>query len=561
VVNWNGSARATTFVNQSQLTAAISAADIATASTAWVTVVNPAPGGGTSNVAFFTTTTDTGGSVTFGSASSVATGQSPISVAVGDFNGDGNLDLAVANFYDKAVSILLGDGTGHFTLAYSLAVGENPVSVEVGDFNGDGKLDLAVANVGDSTVSILLGDGTGNFTLASSPASGGGAYSVEVGDFNGDGKLDLAVVNVNYATVSILLGDGTGHFTLALSPVVGSLPVSVVVGDFNGDGKLDLAVANQNSNTVSILLGDGTGHFTLASSPATGNNPHSAAVGDFNGDGKLDLAVVNEGESTVILLGDGTGHFTLVSPPAAGVRPSSVAAGDFNGDGKLDLAVASYAEYPNTPGTVSILLGDGTGHFTLASSPAVGDLPLSVAVGDFNRDGKLDVVTANSQDNTVSVLVQVPPPSEVTLSPTSLNFGSQNVGTSSAPQVATLTNNTSGSVTITGISITGGDSGDYSETNDCGTSLAAGGSCSISVTFKPTAIGTRSGTLQATDSDPSSPQTTSLTGVGTQGPPAVTLSPTSLMFSWQPINTSSAPSPVTLTNTGTGTLSITSFAV
>lgn len=140
----------------------------------------------------------------------------------------------------------------------------------VGDFNGDGKRDLAVVNFAcplglcssAGSVSILLGDGTGNFTLTSSPATGGeDSSSVAVGDFNGDGKLDLAVANCatdvlpcNTQTVSVLLGDGAGNFTLAASPSVGTYLTSVAVGDFNGDGKLDLGVVSPYANAVSILL-------------------------------------------------------------------------------------------------------------------------------------------------------------------------------------------------------------------------------------------------------------------------------------------------------------------
>ena len=247
VVNWNGSALATQFVTGSQLTAIVPATDIATASTGWVAVVNRAPGGGTSNVAFFSVTRNEGSSVGFGIASSPAVGYA-MSAAVGDFNGDGTLDLAVTNIDNDTVSVLLGNGKGNFALASSPATGSEPESVAVGDFNGDGKLDLAVANTGGSTVSILLGDGTGNFTLVSSPAVGSHPTSVAVGDFNGDGKLDLAVTSGQYdiggQAVSILLGDGTGNFTLAASLDL-TLPTSVAVGDFNGDGKLDLVVAKR----------------------------------------------------------------------------------------------------------------------------------------------------------------------------------------------------------------------------------------------------------------------------------------------------------------------------
>src|SRR5216683_791054 len=222
VVNWNGSPRATTFVSSAQLTAQISAADIATTGTASVTVFNPTPGGGMSNVAFLPVANSTGNSVAFTLAPFLTAGNDPNSVATGDFNGDGKLDLVVANVFSGTVSIFLGDGKGNFTLASSPATGANPSSVAVGDFNGDGKLDLAVADLSSGTVTILLGDGTGNFIPGPSPAAGGYSVSVVTGDFNGDGNLDLAVSNYYSNTVSILLGDGTGNFTLASSPATGA---------------------------------------------------------------------------------------------------------------------------------------------------------------------------------------------------------------------------------------------------------------------------------------------------------------------------------------------------
>jgi hypothetical protein len=338
------------------------------------------------------------------------------SVAVGDFNGDGNLDLAVANTYSGTVSILLGDGAGNFLPAATptVRVGYYPNSIAVGDFNNDGNLDLAVANYASGTVSILLGDGTGNFTAGATPAVGNSPYSIAAGDFLGNGNLDLAVANSGDGTVSILLGDGTGNFTVAATVTVGSSPHSVVAGDFLGNGNLDLAVANSGDGTVSILKGDGTGNFTgLPNSPVTvERTPNSVAVGDFNGDGVLDLAVANEcGDdprcaspgSVSILLGDGAGNFSAAatSPVPVGVNPWSVAVGDFNSDGNLDLAVANF-----TNGTVSVLLGDGAGNFSTATAlpVSVGVKPESVAVGDFNGDGNPDMAVANYTDGTVSVL-------------------------------------------------------------------------------------------------------------------------------------------------------------
>ena len=357
VVRWNGTALTTKFLSSSQLTAVVPATNIATASTANVTVVNPAPGGGTSNVAFFSV--NAAQSAGFMLVSSWTVGESPVSVAVGDLNGDGKMDIATANG-NGTVSILLGDGTGNFTLASSPHAGNSSVSVAVGDFNRDGKLDVATAN-SDSTVSILLGDGTGNFTLASSAGVGSAALFVAEGDFNRDGNLDLAVATAD--NLSILLGDGTGNFNLS-SSLAGSFN-SVAVGDFDGDGKLDLAVAD-GSEAVLIMTGDGTGNFTMTSSVVTGYVPDALATGDFNEDGSLDLAAANYcGEiegldcnpgTITMVLGGGRDYWTYLH----NYFPVSMAAGDFNGDGHLDLAVVNQCgsdRYCNAGGTVSILPG------------------------------------------------------------------------------------------------------------------------------------------------------------------------------------------------------------
>jgi hypothetical protein len=306
--------------------------------------------------------------VSFGAKTDFGTGSFPLSVAVGDFNGDGNLDLATAYASNTGtVSILLGTGTGSFGAKTDFVTGI-PNSVAVGDFNGDGNLDLAVANYYGDTVSILLGTGTGSFGAKTDFVTGSGPYSVAVGDFNGDGNLDLAVANLGDEfdfgfdaprTVSILLGTGTGSFGAKADFGTGIGPLSVAVGDFNGDGKLDLAVAGgsyDGSHAVSILLGIGTGSFGPKNDfgTGTGSISISVAVGDFNGDGNLDLAGANPGSDTVsILLGTGTGSFGPKTDFGTGSEPS-VAVGDFNGDGKLDLVVSNFRSK-----TVSILLNTG----------------------------------------------------------------------------------------------------------------------------------------------------------------------------------------------------------
>jgi hypothetical protein len=340
---------------------------------------------------------------------SPATGSLPYSAAVGDFNGDGIPDLAVANNWGNTVTILLGKGDGTFTPAPSPATGSGPIFVAVEDFNGDGIPDLAVANAASDTVTTLLGNGDGTFTPAASPATGKQPWSIAVGDFNRDGNADLAVTNLGDDSVTILLGNGDGTFTPAPNLVTNGYPEFVAVGDFNGDGIPDLAVATVptanstvTNGTVTILLGNGNGTFTPAPSPVTGFFPVSIAVADFNGDGKADMAVTNFASSTLtILLGNGDGTFTPAASQATGDVPSSIAVADFNGDGKADLAVTNTSLNSLS---VTILLGNGDGTFTTAGSPSTGKDPVSVAVGDFNGDGIPDLVVANSINDSLTIL-------------------------------------------------------------------------------------------------------------------------------------------------------------
>jgi hypothetical protein len=390
-------------------TGVVRVTDAHPAGTYTVTVEAFDSGGASETKTFMLTVTTpaTCNPVRFAASNFVAGTNHPTSLAVGDFNGDGNQDLAVANYSSNNVSILLGDGAGNFSAAGNFAAGDGPNCVAVGDFNGDGKQDLAVANNGTSfqnpsNVSILLGDGTGSFSAPTNFNVGRVPQSIAVGDFNGDGKQDLAVANSESANVSILLGNGDGTFSPAPNVSVGVSPFSVAVGDFNGDGHQDLAVANL-TGTVSILLGDGAGHFSAATNFDAGSVPESVAVGDFNGDGKQDLVVANfDSNSVSILLGDGGGNFSAPTNFGAGTSPFSVAVGDFNGDGRQDLAVANYGS-----NNVSILSGDGTGNFSAATNFGAGINPLSVAVGDFNGDGKQDLAAVNLNSSNVSTLLRV----------------------------------------------------------------------------------------------------------------------------------------------------------
>ncbi len=344
--------------------------------------------------------------------SPITVGTSPMSVAAGDFNGDGYLDLAIANTGNNSVSVLLGTAAGGFTQATGspISVGNGPVAIAIGDFNGDGILDLAIVNEYDDDVTVLVGDGTGGFSPANGSPFSVGEYPVSlvVADFNNDGILDLATANSADGTVSVLLGNGAGGFASSPdSPItVGNQPDAVAAADLNLDGNVDLIIANGGDGTVTVLLGNGAGAFTSPSNPITvGTAPASIAVADFNGDGSPDLAVANSGDNTVsILLGNGSGGFMPApsSPVTVGKEPLFIVTGDFNGDGIADLATANGGD-----NTVSVLLGNGTASFNSApQSPySVGNNPDSLAIGDFNGDGNPDLAVTNQADNTVTILL------------------------------------------------------------------------------------------------------------------------------------------------------------
>jgi phospholipase C len=545
VVNWNGKALTTVDKSSSTLTATIPSTDLTTATSGWLTVSNPTPGGGVSNLVFFPVSKSST-SVSF-TSSNVATGlTAPHGVAVGDFNGDGKLDLAIVNTGQNTLTILTGAGNGTFTTASAPATGKSPMGVAVGDFNGDGKQDLAVANNGDNTVTILLGNGNGTFTQAkNSPITmDAGPMTIAVGDYNGDGRADLIVVNNAESDTAMLLGNGDGtFFQTPTGPQPGLGAIAIGQGDFNGKGNADVAIANEQANSVSILTGFGDSSFTEANPLTTGNSPSSVVIADFNGDGKLDVAITNQADSTItIFTGNGDATFNTGGTYATGTGPTALVTGDFNSDGKLDLATANA-----TADSVSILLGNGDGTFQAHSDTSVGLGPNTLVVGDFNGDGLLDLAMTNGTAGTASVLLQTGGSSApvVSLSPTSLKFATQLINVRSSNQNVTLSNTGNATLNINSITSTG----DFADTTTCGSTLPAGGSCPIKVFFTPTAPGTRIGSLLVTDNAAGSPQSVALTGVGTY----LKVAPTALNFGNVTVGKKSTAQTVTLTNTGSTT--------
>ena len=290
------------------------------------------------------------GNGTFQTQAQYQAGYAPIAVGVADFNGDGKPDLAMVNNGNDSngqpgtVTILLGNGDGTFKAGKAYPTGTGPNCVAIGDFNGDGKLDLALSDYNiarGNSVAVLLGKGDGTFGKYKSYETDSSPEFVVTADVNGDGILDLVTANESTDNVSVLLGKGDGTFEAHVDYVTGHEPIALAVADVNNDGSPDLAVVDLGANTISILLNNGDGTFAAHVDYATGAFPVSVAIADFNSDNHQDLAVANQDSAgTVsILLGKGDGTFKPQTQLNAGSEPQGIAVGEFNGDGRPDISV------------------------------------------------------------------------------------------------------------------------------------------------------------------------------------------------------------------------------
>jgi FG-GAP-like repeat len=513
VVNWNGSPRPTVALSGSSLQATIAASDVAQQTTGWVTVVNPSPGGGTSNLAYLfvrkpSPSVAVGGDVNFS-----AIGPD----AVGDFNNDGKLDIAVAWLPSTKIleiDMYPGKGNGQFEAPVKTQFAHGPSlgSVLAADFNGDGNLDLAV-NQGVGTeeckIEIFLGDGHGKFSAK------GSFYSVcaqwAAADFNGDGKLDIFTLGRISAgcLANLFFGQGDGTFQgggfFRLDGCDTSFGAGLAIGDFNRDGAIDFAFLRGG---IKVCLNNGNGTFQAPVTYPVSRRGGGVAAADVNGDGILDL--VSAGFS--VLLGNGDGTFRNGSSSKRRIGGGPILVGDFNADGKVDLLFTS----GSGDGDVVLLgKGDGTFRAPVQIRGVVDTYGFAMESADFFRKGSLGFTFPGGGVSGANNLPDyVFRQTDLNFLPSTMTFGAQQVGTTSPPQTATLTNVERSKVVVTKIFINGADGQDFSQTNNCPASLPVGGSCQIQVTFTPQATGYPDAVLNVSYGGSGSPQTTPLYGQG-----------------------------------------------
>jgi len=418
--------------------------------------------------------------------------------------------------YFGSLYIATNDGTGILSLAHTYTLQQPSTWIAAADVNGDGNLDLIVTgadpNSHNWSYTVLLGNGDGSFQppVFHQESVQGSPGSIVIADFNNDQKLDLAV-QAGSQTFAVLLGNGDGTFGSPAYVFDGD-GGQIVSADFNGDGKLDIAEAGPSG--LAILLGNGNGTFQAAAFPYT-TSLNGLFATDLNNDGKIDL--ISNSAGIHVFLGNGNGTFDALTPFSpnpffAGV----VALADVNGDGKVDVITAGTFE------TNAIFLGNGDGTF----DPSEFHIPYNypphsqsavVQAADMNGDSKPDLIIGSSVSTVFVLLNSTVSAPGTSFSPASLTFVSQVVGSSSSPTPVTLTNSGAVALTVTSVTLGGTNAGEFTQTNNC-TTVQPITSCTINVTFTPTAASGASANLTVADNAGTGSQVVAVSGTGTPAP-------------------------------------------
>jgi uncharacterized repeat protein (TIGR01451 family) len=480
--------------------------------------------------------------IEFAAAKSYPVGTSPAGIVVGDFNGDGKPDIAVANTGSSSISILLGNGDGTFHPAVNYSAGNRPSAIAVGDFNGDGKMDLAAFQPGANGVagsaSVLLGNGDGTFQAPKTLALSQNASVMAVADFNLDKKSDLAVSDPT--NLDIYIGNGDGSFQPAKQTALSPNCAGFVTADFNGDSKPDVALITTDG--IHILLGKGDGTFSQGVAVVSALPPEFVGTIDLNHDGKVDLLVTSlridscgprppcSTTSTNIsaFLGNGDGSFQEEQIVASGFltmragdipRGSKLGhpfVGDFNGDGKLDLAYQVTKGVPTLTPILQFRLGKGDGTFSLPVLDIAGSATTTRVTQDLNADNLTDLIGLGTA-NDVDVLLNTSPTSGADLgvllsgsSPEPVGVGTNltlaadvlNLGPHDAT-VVTFTDTLPSSVNFVSATATPGSCVQSHGMVSCNIgSLASAFDSKVSIVVTPTVAGTITNSMSVTANEP-----------------------------------------------------------
>jgi hypothetical protein len=339
-------------------------------------------------------------------------GQRPYEVVSAQFTQSGNVDLAFADWVVNQVVILLGNGDGTFQPPRKFSA-PSPIGIAAGDFNEDGNEDLAVVEsggTGNGVITIFLGDGKGSFKSSASYPTGVLSNSATVADFNGDGHLDVALTNRGFnkpGNLMVFFGDGHGKLRNRATYKMPGAPLGVSAGDLNGDHRPDLAATDVTGGNVIVLLNDGTGHFKKpVSYNAGGGEAVDVKIADLRNNGDQDLVIANASQGMAVLLNKGNGTFgkPTIYPPACNncVAPEACVVADLNLDGHLDVACATEID------DSYLFYGKGNGKFG-PSIPIDNTINFqggfSIAAGDFNNDQAPDLAIPIELKGKVAIML------------------------------------------------------------------------------------------------------------------------------------------------------------
>jgi hypothetical protein len=508
----------------------------------------------------------------FGARTTFPTGSPGDSIAVGDFNGDGDPDLAMADYNGHAVKVMPGGPGGSFGAPTSYAVANTPTGVAVGDFNGDGDPDLAVAigtnfGPGGDTVAVLLGGPGAGFGAPTAFPVGHKPWGVAVDDFNSDGDPDLAVANYAGDTVSVLLGEPGGTFGAQTAYPARNGPFAVAVDDFDGNGYRDLAVTNLYSDNLSVLPGGAGASFGPQTVSPLGDEPRSIAVDDFDADGDPDLAVANFTSQMVSVLANTTSGVALdqasvAFPPTAAGSESAAQTVKLTNYGESDVSVGEVVLAGADAGGF-VIIDDTCSGATLttgeACSVSVRFHPARVGA----HSARLEF-TDDAPGNPHSAALSGTGTPPVAVSPSSIAWQPRPDSTESSYRTVTLTNLGEVDLAVGQLALAGTDASSfrlpasYDQCTDA--TLPSAQTCTVKVRFRPDGVGPKTARLQFTDDAVTSPQRVQLSGTGTPGP-WLTPSVQRLEFGQVPLGTTTATKTVTLTNTGSAAMKISAISV